>query len=63
MPILVDTGVLLGAIDADDAAHTESAAVLDLHAAGLLVPVTGVAGSAWPLENNVGVGAAAALRF
>jgi len=59
--ILVDTGVLLGAIDADDSAHTESAAVLDLHATQLLVPVTVVAEAAWQLENNVGVEAEAAL--
>ena len=61
MPILVDTGVLLGAIDADDAAHTRCAALLDLHAPGLLVPGTVIAEAAWQLENNVGVDAEAAL--
>lgn len=61
MPILIDTGVLLGAIDADDAAHTRCAALLDVHAPGLLVPVTVIAEAAWQLENNVGVEAEAAL--
>jgi predicted nucleic acid-binding protein len=61
VPILVDTGVLLGAIDADDAAHTRCAALLDVHAPGLPVPVTVIADAAWQLENNVGVEAEAAL--
>ena len=61
MPILVDTGVLLGAIDADDAAHTRCAALLDVHAPGLPVPVTVIADAAWQLENNVGVEAEAAF--
>lgn len=62
MSILVDTGVLLGAIDADDAAHEDCSTVLERHASGgLLVPVTVIAEAAWQLENNVGVDAEAAL--
>ena len=61
MQILVDTGVLLGAIDADDAAHDDCASLLGLHAAGLLVPITVLAEAAWQLEHNVGVDAEAAL--
>lgn len=61
MPILVDTGVLLGAIDADDASHVAAAEVLQRHQGGLLVPATVLAETAWQLEHNVGVDAEAAL--
>lgn len=62
MPILIDTGVLLGAIDADDSAHEDCSVLLERHASGgLLVPVTVIAEAAWQLETNVGVDAEAAL--
>ncbi len=61
MPILADTGVLLGGIDADDATHDRCAAVLNDHAGQLLVPATVIAETAWQLERNVGVDAEAAL--
>lgn len=61
VPILVDTGVLLGAIDADDADHNECAALLNHRGSGLLVPVTVIAETAWQLDTNVGADAEAAL--
>lgn len=61
MPVLVDTGVLLGAIDADDADHVACATVLDRYSGRLLVPTTVLAETAWQLETNIGVEAEAAL--
>ena len=61
MPVLVDTGVLLGAIDADDADHPECAATLERYSGRLLVPTTVISETAWQLETNVGVDAEAAL--
>ena len=54
MAILVDTGVLLGAIDADDNDHSAAAGALDRYIGQLLVPVTVIAETAWQLERNVG---------
>jgi len=54
MAILVDTGVLLGAIDADDNDHHAAAGALDRYIGELLVPVTVIAETAWQLERNVG---------
>jgi uncharacterized protein len=59
--VLVDTGVLLGAIDADDSAHAASADVLNRWRSRLCVPVTVLAETAWQLERNVGVEAEAGL--
>lgn len=59
--MLVDTGVLLGAIDADDADHVECAAILGRHSGRLLVPTTVLSETAWQLETNIGVEAEAAL--
>jgi predicted nucleic acid-binding protein len=61
VPVLVDTGVVLGAIDADDADHVECAAVLGHYSGRLLVPTTVISETAWQLETNVGVEAEAAL--
>jgi uncharacterized protein len=59
--VLVHTGVLLGAIDADDSAHAASADVLSHWRSRLRVPVTVLAETAWQLERNVGVEAEAGL--
>lgn len=61
MPILVDTGVLLGAIDADDADHQAAVEVLDRYTGQLLVPATVIAETAWQVERNLG--AEAEARF
>ncbi len=47
MAVLVDTGVLLGAIDADDAEHQRAVDTLDRYAGQLLVPATVIAETAW----------------
>lgn len=59
--MLVDTGVLLGGIDADDADHVECAAVLVRYSGRILVPTTVISETAWQLETNIGVEAEAAL--
>ena len=59
MPILVDTGVLIAAIDVSDADHADAAAVLELYAGQLFVPSTVVAETSWQLENNISVAAEA----
>ncbi|MDZ7732658.1 MAG: PIN domain-containing protein [Acidimicrobiia bacterium] len=54
MPLLVDTGVLLGAADADDADHAVTSGLLSSSTDVLLVPVLVVAETAWQLERNLG---------
>jgi predicted nucleic acid-binding protein len=58
--IVVDTGVLFGAIDADDPHHADCAGVLDSHAAaplGVVVPV--IVETAWLIESRLGPAAEA----
>jgi uncharacterized protein len=59
VPILVDTGILIAAIDISDADHVEAAGVLHRNAGQLFVPSTVAAETAWQLEHNVGVAAEA----
>jgi predicted nucleic acid-binding protein len=59
VPILVDTGVLIAAIDSSDVDHADAATVLELYAGQLLVASTVVAETSWQLENNIGVAAEA----
>ncbi len=59
MAILVDTGVLIAAIDVSDADHADAAAVLEPYAGELFVPSTVVAEASWQLENNISVAAEA----
>lgn len=61
MTIVVDTGVLLAAIDADDADHHASVAVLDRHIGQFVVPAPVIAETAWQLEHNLGAEAEAGL--
>ena len=61
VPIIVDTGVLLGAIDAGDRDHLGAVAVLEAHVGQLLVAAPVVVETAWQLETNVGVEAEASL--
>jgi predicted nucleic acid-binding protein len=52
--IVVDTGVLLGAADADDADHDRCSAVLRDHRGELRVPAPVVVETAWQIETNLG---------
>jgi uncharacterized protein len=61
VPILVDSGVLIAAIDSSDVDHAGAAALLELYAGQLLVPSTVVAETSWQLENNISVAAEAGL--
>lgn len=54
MPLLVDTGVLLGATDADDADHAVTSQLLEGADEELLVPVPVIAETSWQLERNLG---------
>ncbi len=47
MALLVDTGVLLGAADADDADHAATSQLL-------YVPVPVIAETSWQIERNLG---------
>jgi uncharacterized protein len=59
VPILVDSGVLIAAIDVSDADHADAAAVLALYAGQPFVPSTVVAETSWQLENIISVAAEA----
>ena len=61
MAILVDTGVLLGALDADDSYHGVAASVLRHQSDELLVLSTVVAETAWQVERALGPHAEAAF--
>lgn len=52
--IVVDTGVLLGAADADDQDHDRCSAVLRDHKGELQVPAPVVVETAWQVETNLG---------
>lgn len=52
--VLVDTGVIFGAVDRDDPRHSECAEVLEGHTGELLVPVPVIVESAWLIESRLG---------
>jgi predicted nucleic acid-binding protein len=52
--IVVDTGVLLAAADADDADHVACARLLREHRGQLKVPAPVVPETAWQVEHNLG---------
>lgn len=52
--ILVDTGVLFGAVDRDDPRHRDCAAVLEAHIGSLAVSVPVLIESAWLIESRLG---------
>ena len=52
--IVVDTGVLLAAADADDADHATCAALLRAHRGQLKVPGPVITETAWRVERNLG---------
>ena len=52
--IVVDTSVLLAAIDDDDHDHHRCAAVLSDHAGSLVVPAPAVAETSWMIEDCLG---------
>jgi len=60
--ILVDTGVLFGAVDRDDPRHRDCAAVLEAHAGSLAVSVPVLIESAWLIESRLGPTAEAATQ-
>lgn len=59
--VVVDTGVLLGAVDADDADHHRCAGLLRERRGHLIVPAPVVPEVAWQIERNLGPGAEAAF--
>lgn len=59
--ILVDTGVLLAAVNSKDRHHRESAELLAAHAGRLVTPATVVAETSWMIESLVGAAAEAAF--
>lgn len=59
--IVVDTGVLFGAVDRDDPRQAECRAVLEAHAGELAVPVPAIVEAAWLIESRVGPAAEAAF--
>ncbi|MFN0090313.1 MAG: type II toxin-antitoxin system VapC family toxin [Acidimicrobiales bacterium] len=61
MAVLIDTGVLLGALDADDSYHEVAASVLRRQSDELLVVSTVVAETAWQVERALGPHAEAAF--
>jgi len=52
--VVVDTGVLLGAADGDDADHERCSAVLRSRRGELQVPAPVVVETAWQVERNLG---------
>jgi len=52
--IVVDTGVLLGAADADDQDHDRCAGLLREHRGEFRVPAPVVPETAWQIERNLG---------
>lgn len=59
--IVVDTGVLLGAADGDDADHDRCAGLLRSERGQLVVPAPVVPETAWQIETNLGSAAEAAF--
>ena len=59
--IVVDTGVLFGALDRDDPRHADCAAVLETHAGDLSSPVPALVETAWMIESRVGPDSEAAF--
>lgn len=55
MPVLVDTGVLLGAADADDADYLVTSQFLATSNEVLLVTVPVIAETSWQIERHLGV--------
>jgi len=52
--IVVDTGVLLAAADADDADHSECAQLMRARRGQLKVPAPVITETAWQVERNLG---------
>lgn len=61
MTVIVDTGILLAAADADDADHEPCARLLREHRGELRVPAPVVPECSWQIEHNLGP--AAEARF
>lgn len=61
MSVVIDTGVLLAAADADDSDHVACARLLREHRGELWVPAPVVPECAWQVERNVGPVAEAAF--
>lgn len=61
MVLVVDTGVLYGALDRDDPRQPDCAAVLEAHAGELVVPVPVIVEAAWLIESRIGPAAEAAF--
>lgn len=61
MAIVVDTGVLLGAADENDADHERSKAVLLAHRDQMLAPAGVLYETSWQIENMLGPEAEAAF--
>ena len=61
MSVVVDTGVLLAAADADDDDHEVCARLLREHRGKLWVPAPVIPKCAWQVERNVGSAAEAAF--
>lgn len=59
--IVVDTGVLLAAVNSADRHHAESAALLREHAGQLVTPSLVIAETAWMIESVIGPTAEAAF--
>jgi predicted nucleic acid-binding protein len=59
--VIVDTGVLLAAADADDADHEQSARLLRTYRGQLRLPAPVVPECSWQIEHNLG--ALAEARF
>lgn len=59
MVLVVDTGVLYGALDRDDPRQRDCAAVLEAHAGALVVPVPVIVEAAWMIESRIGPAAEA----
>lgn len=57
--LVVDTGVLYGAVDRDDPRQDDCAAVLEGHAGELVAPVPVIVEAAWMIESRVGPAAEA----
>lgn len=54
MSVVVDTGVLLAAADADDADHDRCADLLRQHRGALVVPAPVIPECAWQVEHHLG---------
>jgi len=61
LPILVDTGVFVSAVDSSEPDHSACAQVLQDHAGELVVPAPVVPEAAWMIESRLGPAAEAAF--